>query len=145
MMKIASINISEKKGVVKNPVKNAVFKEDFGIVGDAHAGPGIRQISLLSKEDVDEFKKNPLLKVCIKEGSFGENLTTLGVDYTKLKLGDRLKINDVVLEISKFGKECHVQCSIGKSTGDCIMPKKGVFAIVINGGEVKVGDEIRLL
>jgi MOSC domain-containing protein YiiM len=143
-LRIVSINISDKKSVKKNPVKSALFKEDFGIVGDAHAGPGIRQVSLLSKEAVDEFKKNPLLKICVKEGSFGENLTTQGVDYTKIRLGDRLKINDVVLEISKIGKECHTQCAIGKSVGTCIMPKEGVFAIVLNGGEVNVGDGIDL-
>lgn len=143
-MRIVSINISEKKGISKNSVSSAMFKEDFGIVGDAHAGPGIRQVSLLSKESVDEFKKNPLLKVCIKNGTFGENLTTFGVDYYKIRLGDKLIINDVVLEISKIGKECHAPCSIGKSTGVCIMPKEGVFAKVVKGGVVNINDEIEL-
>lgn len=142
--KVISINISDKKGVLKKPVKKALFKENYGIIGDAHAGEGIRQISLLSKECIDEFKKNPLLKVCIKHGSFGENLTTIGVDYSKLKIGDKLKINEVILEISKKGKECHAPCSIGKATGVCIMPKEGVFAKVLKGGEVNVDDEISL-
>ena len=143
-MRVESINISENKGTVKNSISKAMFKENFGIVGDAHAGPGIRQVSLLSKESVDAFKKNPNLKVCIKEGSFGENITTSGIDYSKIKIGDKLRINDVVLQISKIGKECHTKCAIGESTGDCIMPKQGVFAIVSSSGEVKVGDIINL-
>jgi MOSC domain-containing protein YiiM len=146
MPRVVSINIGVKKGVAKIPVENGFFKKDSGLVGDVHSGPGIRQVSLLAKESIDRFNRNvKLRKICVKKGMFGENLTTEGIDLHTLKIGTKLKINNVVLEVSKIGKECHTLCSIGRKAGDCIMPKEGIFAKVIEEGEVKVGDEIVLL
>jgi MOSC domain-containing protein YiiM len=143
MPHVTSINISEKKGTPKHPVLSATLKEDWGLVGDAHAGLGIRQVSLLSQSEINEFMKNPKLKVPLTPGIFGENLAIIGIDFSRLKIGVRLKIgNDAILEISKLGKECEVPCAIGKTTGDCIMPKKGVFAIVVKGGIINKGDSV---
>lgn len=140
MARIISVNISSHKGTPKKSVEKIELKIDQGIVGDAHSGPGIRQVSLLAKESHDRFQ--PLTDVCLKNGIFGENLTTYGIDLPKLKIGQKLKINNCILEVSKIGKECHTLCGIGKKVGDCIMPKEGIFAKVIIGGEIKKGDEI---
>lgn len=145
MAKVVSINISKKKGVSKLPVEEGHFKVEYGLVGDAHSGPGIRQVSLLAKESIDKFRKSPAVKVCLKNGIFAENLTTEGITLHKLKLGTKLKINNVILEISKIGKECHSICTIAKKVGNCIMPKEGVFAKVIKEGEIRIGDEIKIV
>ena len=146
MPKVISINISGKKGGAKRPGGSGFFKIDSGLAGDAHSGPGIRQVSLLSKESIDRFNKNAeLKKMCVKKGMFGENLTTEGIDLPKLKIGTKLKINNVILEISKIGKKCHTVCSIGRNFGTCIMPKEGIFARVLTEGEIKAGDRIILL
>ena len=142
MAKIISINTSKEKGVAKKPVEKAVLKKDHGIVGDAHAGPGNRQISLLAKEDIDEFAKN---KLCLKHGDFAENITTQGIELPVLKLGTRLKLGTAIVEVSKIGKECHADCEIMKKVGKCIMPTRGIFVIVIEEGEICQGDEIEVL
>lgn len=144
---VISINISQEKGMSKKPVKEAVLIENFGIKGDAHASPGDRQISLLAIESIKKFKNvcPKINKINLSPGDFAENITTEGIDLSKLKLGTRLKIGDCVVEISKIGKECHNYCEIYKKLGNCIMPKEGVFAKVINGGTIKVGDEIKIL
>ena len=143
-MKAVSINISKKKGTPKDSVEKAEFKVNLGIIGDVHAGPGIRQISLLAKESVDRFQKTPLIKVCLFDGIFGENIRTQGIELHTLAIGTILKIGDVVLEVSKIGKECLKPCAIARNVGDCIMPKEGIFAKVIKGGTAKPGDEILL-
>jgi MOSC domain-containing protein YiiM len=138
-----SINIGTKKGMAKTPIQRGFFKKDMGLVGDAHCGPGIRQVSLLAKESIDRFNRNAKLKkICVKKGMFGENLTTEGIELHTLKIGTKLRINNVVLEVSKIGKECHTFCSIGRKVGDCVMPREGIFARVIEGGEIRVGDRI---
>ncbi|MBR9676493.1 MOSC domain-containing protein [Candidatus Woesearchaeota archaeon] len=125
----------------KIPVKKATLKVNHGIVGDAHAAPGDRQVSLLAKESHDKFQ--PYVEKCLRNGIFGENITTNGVLLTNLKIGDELIIKDVVLEVSKIGKECHAPCDIGKSVGRCIMPEEGIFAKVTKPGVISVGDEIK--
>ena len=138
--KILAISISDKKGVRKNNVDSATLKEDFGIVGDAHAGTKNRQVSLLAQESIAKMKAKGLK---VKAGDFADNITTEGLDLLSLKIGDRLKINDeVVLELSQIGKVCHTRCSIYYQAGDCVMPKEGIFAKVIKGGQIKVGDDI---
>ena len=144
-MRVVAVNISSEKHVPKENVGKGEFKVDHGLVGDAHAGPGERQVSLLAKESYDRFEKSNLKKVCLKKGMFAENLTTQGIGLHTLKIGTRLKVGEVVLEISKIGKECHTVCAVGKEVGSCIMPKEGVFARVINGGEIKVGDKIEII
>lgn len=139
---VLSLNVSEKKGTLKVPVDEVEAKKDMGFVGDAHAGPGIRQISLLAKEDFALLKNLPT-GVCLKEGNFGENITTIGIELHTLPIGTRLLIGDEVeLEVSKIGKECHLGCAIRSQVGDCIMPRRGIFAIVIKEGKIRSNDKI---
>lgn len=134
--KISAISISKKKGVKKENVEEAVLREDFGIIGDAHAGSQ-RQVSLLANESIVK------MKIDVKAGDFAENITTDGVDLMSLAIGSRLKIGeDAILEITNKGKECHARCNIYYEAGDCIMPKEGVFAKVVKGGKIRVGEEI---
>ncbi|HAH21025.1 MAG TPA: MOSC domain-containing protein [Candidatus Omnitrophica bacterium] len=138
--KILAISISDKKGARKNNVDSATLKEDFGIIGDAHAGTKNRQVSLLAQESIEKMKAKGLK---VKAGDFAENITTEGLDLLSLKIGDRLKINEeIILELSQIGKVCHTRCSIYYQAGDCVMPKEGIFVKVIKGGSVKAGDEI---
>ncbi len=142
MGKIAAICISEKKGTVKRPVEQAHLIENFGIEGDAHAGNWHRQVSLLSYESVREFEKSLEGKRAIMPGDFGENLLVEGLDLRSVAVGDIVKTGDVTLRITQIGKECHKGCEIRKITGDCIMPREGVFAEVIKGGIVVPGQEV---
>ncbi len=141
MATIEAICTSAKKGIVKKAIAQAVFEKDFGIVDDAHAGKWHRQVSLLAAESIDVVKeKLPTLK----DGAFAENIITKGLDITIIKVGDQLQIGDkIILEITQIGKKCHNDgCAIKKATGDCIMPKEGLFAKVVEGGTAKVGDTI---
>jgi len=141
MAHVEALCTSEKKGIVKRERGQVVFKENWGIEDDAHAGDWHRQVSLLAGESIDQVKeKLPTLK----NGSFAENIITRGLDLIKLKIGDRLQINgEVVLEITQIGKKCHNDgCAIKKMTGDCIMPKEGLFSRVIHGGSVSKEAEI---
>jgi cyclic pyranopterin phosphate synthase len=140
MGKIISINISQRKGEKKTPVKAAVLKENHGIVSDAHAGDWHRQVSLLATESMDQMRGRG---VDLHSGDFAENLTVEGVDLKSLKIGQRLLIGgEVVLEITQIGKECHNDCAIKKQVGDCVMPREGVFAKVVKGGEIKTGYDV---
>lgn len=140
MGEIISINISTQKGQKKHQIDSAILKENHGITGDAHAGDWNRQVSLLAVESVDKMRGKG---VELHPGDFAENLTIEGVDLKNLKIGQRLKIGtEVILEITQIGKECHSDCAIKQQVGDCVMPREGVFARVIKGGEIKTGDEI---
>ncbi len=141
MATVEAICTSAKKGIVKKAVSQALFEKDFGISDDAHAGKWHRQVSLLAAESIDNVKKKlPTLK----DGAFAENLITKGLDITKIKVGDQLQIGaTIILEITQIGKKCHNDgCAIKKATGDCIMPKEGLFAKVIEGGTARAGDTI---
>lgn len=125
--------------MIKHNIEKGMLIENIGLEGDAHAGFMHRQISLISMEDIRiMMEKLPELE----PGSFAENLTTEGFDLGQLKIGDRIKTGEAVLEVSQIGKECHSHCEVFKKTGECIMPKKGIFTKVIKGGIVKVGDTI---
>ena len=139
MGKITGICISEKRGVQKHFIEEANIIVDWGIEGDAHGGKWHRQISLLSQEKVDAFKAKG---ADIHPGSFGENLIVEGFDFSAMPVGTRFVIGDVVLEMTQIGKECHNHCVIYKKMGDCIMPREGVFAEVVEGGHIKVGQEV---
>lgn len=142
--KIKAISLSKEKGTKKYNVKEAVMKENYGILGDAHAGPWHRQVSLLSGEAIDEFKNKG--NIDVKAGDFAENLTLEGIDFSLLEIGTRLKISqDIILEVSQIGKDCKTPCHIYKTVGDCIMPKKGVFTRVIKGGRIKLEDKVEIL
>ena len=137
---IKAISISKEKGIRKNNVDSAELKDDFGIVGDAHAGTKNRQVSLLAIESIEKMRAKGLK---VKPGDFAENITTEGIDLLGLKLGDKLKIGtNVLLEVTQIGKECHARCNIYYQAGDCVMPKEGIFVKVLEGAEIKVGDRI---
>ncbi len=131
--KIISTNISAQKGEKKSPVASIVLRENYGIIGDAHAGNWHRQVSLLASEDIKDMQKQGAL---VTWGDFAENLTTKGIEIAELPLGTHLIIGRVILEITQIGKECHKECAIRVQIGDCVMPRKGVFARVIHGGEI---------
>ncbi|GAB5046842.1 MOSC domain-containing protein [Thermodesulfovibrio sp. TK110] len=138
--KVVSINISKNKGTTKKATLEAMVIENFGIEGDAHAGShSYRQISLLSVESIKKMRAKDLN---LNYGDFAENITTQGIDLLSLPVGTKLKIGECILEITQHGKSCHSKCEIFKAVGDCIMPKEGVFAKVLKGGKIKVGDEI---
>jgi MOSC domain-containing protein YiiM len=141
--KVISINISEKKGMRKKPVNQAVIKQDYGINGDAHAsGRWHRQISLLAMESIQKMQA---MGLAVGPGDFAENITTQGIDLPGLPVGTKLKVgNDIELEVSQIGKECHSRCAIYYQAGDCVMPKEGIFVKVIKGGTIKKGDTIRV-
>ena len=144
MAYVEAVCTSHKKGIVKREQKKVVLKENFGIEDDAHAGDWHRQVSLLAGESIDIVKETlPTLK----NGAFAENIITRGLDLTKLLVGDRLQIGDtIVLEITQIGKECHNSgCAIKKATGNCIMPKEGLFSIVVTGGTISGADEIQIV
>ena len=144
MSTIEAICISKKKGIPKSPIEEATFEVGFGILKDAHGGDWHRQISLLAGESIDRVKeKIPQLT----QGAFAENIITRGVDLASVTVGDTLRIgSEILLEITQIGKKCHDDgCVIKKLTGDCIMPKEGIFAKVLQGGKAKAGDAIVML
>lgn len=142
MGKVMAVCISEKKGTQKRNVHEALFIEDFGLENDAHAGKWHRQVSLLSYEKIQDFKKKG---APVEDGAFGENLIVSGIDFKNLPVGTRFQSGDVVMEMTQIGKECHSGCEIYKIMGDCIMPREGVFARVIRGGRIREGDELTVL
>ena len=139
MGKLIAICTSEKKGTQKQQVETAVLREDHGIEGDAHAGNWHRQVSLLGLEKIEAFKERGAE---VEFGAFGENLVIEGFDFRNLPVGTRFRIGEALLEMTQIGKECHTHCAIYHMVGDCIMPREGVFAKVLKGGEIKVGDEV---
>jgi cyclic pyranopterin phosphate synthase len=140
MSKVIAVNISEKKGVVKKPQDNIKLEEDFGILGDAHAGKWHRQVSLLAVESIEKMKKLGINNLAY--GVFAENITTEGIELYTLPVGTTFIINDVILELTQIGKECHQGCEIRNLVGDCVMPREGIFTRVIKGGTIRPGDEI---
>lgn len=137
---VVSVNISEKKGTVKHPVAEIQI-DNRGVVADAHAGLWHRQVSLLSKETIDSFAAE--MQRQIKAGEFAENITIGGLDLSSVAVLDRFKIGQVELEVTQIGKECHGdRCAIFQEIGKCVMPKKGLFCRVIQGGKVKPGDTV---
>ena len=140
---VVSVNISEKKGTPKTQVNPGVLIENFGLEGDAHAGKWHRQVSLLAVESIEKAKNGPTDGLC--HGVFAENITTEGIELYTLPVGTRLKVGEAEIEISQIGKECHEGCAISKLVGQCVMPREGVFAVVLKGGKVFAGDEITVL
>jgi MOSC domain-containing protein YiiM len=138
--KVLAVNVSEEKGTKKTNVQSCALLKDFGLKGDAHAGPWHRQVSLLANESIDKMKAMGLK---VGYGDFAENITTEGVDLVHLPIGTTIRVgNSVLLRVTQIGKECHERCAIYYQVGDCVMPKEGIFAEVLSEGEVKAGDEI---
>lgn len=142
MGKIMAVNISEKKGTQKVNVHSAKVIEDFGIEKDAHAGKWHRQVSLLSYQKIEDFKAKG---APVEDGAFGENLIVEGIDCRSLPVGTKLACNDVILEVTQIGKQCHSGCEIFKIMGDCIMPREGIFTRVLHGGVISEGDTIEVI
>ena len=142
MGKIVAICISEKRGTQKKRIPEAEFVEDWGIKGDAHAGKWHRQVSLLSHDKIEAFRARGAE---VADGAFGENLVVEGFDFARMAVGTRFRCNNVILELTQIGKECHNGCEIFKKMGDCIMPREGVFTRVLHGGIVREGDELVVL
>lgn len=141
MARVVAVCTSQKKGTQKQAIAEGQFKEEHGLVGDAHAGvmPN-RQVSLLAVESIDKMRGRGLE---LNPGDFAENITIEGMNLHKLPIGARLTIGEsVLLEVTQIGKECHTACAIRRQVGQCIMPEEGVFARVINGGKVRPGDEV---
>lgn len=130
---ILSINVSDRTGVQKRPVARAVLREGHGIEGDAHAGDWHRQVSLLADEDIQTMRGRGIELGC---GDFAENVTTRGIDLGALPIGILLNLGPALVQITQIGKECHHGCAIFHAVGDCVMPRKGVFARVLRGGEI---------
>lgn len=143
MAKVLAVNISEKKGVPKRQVEKGYFEVNHGLKGDAHAGDWHRQVSLLGIESYEKVKAMGLTN--LEFGSFAENITTEGIILHELPVGTRLSIGEAVMEVTQIGKECHTGCAIKRTTGDCVMPREGIFAKVLTPGWVKPGDEIKIL
>jgi len=143
MARVIAVCQSKKKGTKKKTIDEGTLREDYGLVGDAHADCHThRQVSLLAIESIDKMKS---LGFDISPGDFAENLTTEGIGLASLPVGTNLSVGkETILEITQIGKECHSGCAIFRQIGKCIMPKEGVFVRVIRGGHVKVGDPIRI-
>jgi len=140
--KVVAVCMSREKGVPKKNVGQAFLEVGKGLVGDAHAGFAHRQVSMLALEDIEKMKeKLPDLE----PGSFAENLTVTGVDLENVAIGARFRVGETLLALTQIGKECHTKCAIYHKTGDCIMPAKGLFFEVIEGGRVAVGDKVKRL
>ena len=139
MGNVIAVCVSEQKGTQKTNVGSAHFVEDWGIEHDAHAGHWHRQVSLLSHDRVEEFRARGAQ---VDDGAFGENLVVSGFDFKSMPIGTRFRCNDVVLELTQVGKECHAHCQIYKVMGDCIMPREGVFTRALHGGTISVGDTL---
>ncbi len=141
-MKIESIAISRKKGTRKTPVDEAQLLQNHGIKDDAHAGSWHRQVSFLSSENIEKARSRGL---DVSFGDFAENIATRGIDWKNIPVGTKVQIGEsALLEITQIGKECHNKCAIYYKAGDCIMPKEGVFARVIESGEIRCGDDVKL-
>jgi MOSC domain-containing protein YiiM len=140
--KILAVCISESKGERKRPVPWITLQKDHGVSGDAHAGDWHRQVSLLANESIEKMRA---LGLSVSAGDFAENITTIGINLVVLPVGSRLQIGAALLEVTQIGKECHTRCAIYHQAGDCVMPKEGIFARVLHGGEIKPGARISVV
>ncbi|MBO4937434.1 MAG: MOSC domain-containing protein [Oscillospiraceae bacterium] len=139
MASVTAVCISEQKGTPKHEVPHLQLKIHHGIIGDAHAGSWHRQVSLLASESVEKMKDT---FPDIPAGAFAENILTNGLILHTLPVGTRLRIGEVLLEVTQIGKECHAHCAIRRQVGDCVMPREGIFAIVLEEGIIRPGDPI---
>ena len=135
---IKAVCISEKKGQQKHPVELVRLRPERGIDGDAHAENWHRQVSLLGQESVDRLQEK--ISIPLFPGAFAENILCEGIELYKLPVGARLRVGTALCEVTQIGKECHADCAIRQQAGDCVMPREGIFAIVLTEGEARAGD-----
>lgn len=140
--RVVAVSVSARKGEKKVPVPSVVLLPDHGVRDDAHAGPGIRQVSLLAEESIAKMRAKGL---SVGPGDFAENVTVAGVVLPALPVGTRLRVGKALLEVTQIGKECHERCAIYVQAGDCVMPREGIFARVVRGGEVAAGDAVEVV
>lgn len=140
--RLMHVCVSEKKGIAKHEVPSISVQVEHGVEGDAHAGEWHRQISLLARADIESMRAKGLE---LEPGAFGENLVIDGLDCNELGVGSQLRIGPVLLELTQIGKVCHTRCAIYYSTGDCIMPRTGLFARVLEGGALRAGIPVQVV
>ncbi len=140
--RIEAICLSSEKGVVKNPVDSAELIAAHGLRDDAHAGDWHRQVSLLATESIERVRR---AIPDLADGAFAENIVTSGIELKTLPIGSRLRLGPALLEVTQIGKECHNACAIKEATGDCVMPREGIFCVVIEGGTIRTGDAVEAL
>lgn len=143
MAKVIAINISEKKGTIKKPIKEGKFLKNHGLEGDAHAGNWHRMVSLLAQESIDKMIAQGVEG--LDAGKFAENITTEGIELHTLPIGTRLRIGQTIQEVTQIGKECHTGCAIKQQVGNCIMPTEGIFTKIIEEGIIRPGDSIEVM
>lgn len=137
-----AVCLSEARGTLKKPVGRGVLVEDFGLEGDAHGGTAERQVSLLCNSSIEKMRGKG---VELSPGDFAENLTVEGCEIGDFEPGGKIRLaGGALLEVTQIGKECHSDCAIRRQIGDCVMPREGVFARVVEGGEVAAGDWIEV-
>jgi MOSC domain-containing protein YiiM len=140
---VTAVSISKKKGTRKENIPEGLLVENHGFKDDAHAGDWHRQVSLLAIESIDKIREKGL---DVGPGDFAENITTRGIDLVSLPIGTRLKVGDeVLMEVTQIGKECHTRCAIYYQAGDCVMPREGIFTRVLKGGMVREHDPIAVV
>jgi MOSC domain-containing protein YiiM len=137
--RVVSVNVAAAKGMRKEPRAEIVLVEDHGVAGDGHAGPWHRQVSLLAQESIDTMRAKGL---DVGPGDFAENVTTAGISVAALPIGTRLRLGRSLVEVTQIGKVCHDRCAIYRAAGDCVMPREGIFARVLQGGTVRAGDAV---
>ena len=142
MAEVVAVCISTVKGVPKKEVTEIEVRKDHGIVDDAHAGNWHRQISLLGDESVEKMRKT---LPGLKHGAFAENIVTKGLTLYELPVGTKLRVGPTLLQVTQIGKQCHNDCAIKKATGECVMPREGIFAIVLEEGRIRAGDRIEIV
>ena len=142
MGRILAVCISERKGTAKHPVDALSLRVGHGIDGDAHAGSWHRQVSLLATESIEPMRvRCPDLPI----GAFAENILTEGIELKSLSVGTVLAAGETLLAVTQIGKECHADCAIRKAVGDCVMPREGIFAVVLRGGTIRPNDKIEII
>ncbi len=139
---VIAVCVSERKGVAKENVGQATLRPDWGLEGDAHAGPWHRQVSLLAWESIAKMRARGL---DVQAGSFAENITTRGLELYTLPVGTRMQLGTALVEVTQIGKLCHAKCAVFRAVGDCVMPREGIFARVLEPGEVVGGDVVEVL
>ncbi|GAW93360.1 MOSC domain-containing protein [Calderihabitans maritimus] len=143
MGRIVAVSVSERKGQKKSNISRGELVPEFGLKGDAHAGPGNRQVSLLAMESIEKMRQRGLE---VKPGDFAENITTEGIDLVSLPVGTKMRMGPTALvEVTQIGKQCHERCAIYYQAGDCVMPREGIFVRVIKGGYICPGDIIEVV
>ncbi|MBC7239078.1 MAG: MOSC domain-containing protein [Chloroflexi bacterium] len=140
--KVVAVCTSDRTGIPKKPIAEGILKVNWGLEGDAHAGPWHRQVSLLAIESIAKMRAKGLN---VHPGSFAENITTEGLELYTLPIGTRLRLGTALVEVTQIGKECHTKCAIYQAAGDCVMPREGIFVRVLEPGIVRAGDPIKIL